>query len=51
LIALILGSRGSVAPAAMLSRLTSTAADAGPAGFDSMFGWGRIDPVAALDAP
>jgi len=51
LIALILGSRGSVAPAAMLSRLTSTATDGGPAGFDPMFGWGRIDPIAALDAP
>ena len=51
LIALILGSRGSVAPAAMLARLTSTATDAGPAGFDPMFGWGRIDPIAALDAP
>jgi subtilisin family serine protease len=51
LIALILGSRGSVAPPAMLSRLTSTATDGGPAGFDPMFGWGRIDPIAALDAP
>jgi len=51
LIALILGARGSVAPAAMLSRLTSTATDAGPSGFDPMFGWGRIDPIAALDAP
>jgi subtilisin family serine protease len=51
LIALILGSRGSVAPAAMLARLTSTATDAGPVGFDPMFGWGRIDPIAALDAP
>jgi len=51
LIALILGSRGSVAPAAMLARLTSSATDAGPAGFDPMFGWGRIDPIGALDAP
>jgi len=51
LIALILGSRGSVAPAAMLARLTSTATDAGPSGFDPMFGWGRIDPIGALDAP
>jgi serine protease len=51
LIAVILGSRGSVEPAAMLARLTSTATDAGPAGFDPMFGWGRIDPIGALDAP
>jgi serine protease len=51
LVAVILGARGGIAPAAMLSRLTTTASDAGPAGFDQMFGWGRIDPIAALDAP
>jgi hypothetical protein len=35
----------------MLARLTTTATDAGPGGFDPMFGWGRIDPIGALDAP
>ena len=51
LAALIVGARGAVAPAAMLARLTTTATDAGPAGFDPAYGWGRIDPIAALDAP
>ena len=51
LVALLLDARGPIAPAAMLARLTSTATDGGPAGFDPAFGWGRVNPVAALNAP
>ena len=51
LVALIIDVRGAVAPAAMLTRLTSTATDAGQTGFDQAFGWGRVDPVAAVNAP
>jgi type VII secretion-associated serine protease mycosin len=49
LAALIIDARGTIKPAAMLNRLTSTATDAGPAGFDNAYGWGRINPVAALN--
>ena len=51
LAALLIDIRGPITPAAMLTRLTSTATDAGPSGFDPAYGWGRIDPVAALNAP
>jgi subtilisin family serine protease len=50
LAALIIDARGSVTPAAMLNRLTSTATDAGAKGFDPAYGWGLINPVAALNA-
>jgi subtilisin family serine protease len=50
LAALIIDARGRITPAAMLARLTSTATDAGPTGFDPAFGWGRVNPVAALNA-
>jgi subtilisin family serine protease len=50
LAALIIDARGSVSPGNMLRRLTSTATDAGPAGFDPAYGWGRIDPIAAVNA-
>jgi serine protease len=51
LAALIIDGRGAIAPAAMLARLTSTATDAGDPGFDPAYGFGRINPVAALNAP
>ena len=50
LIALIIDARGSVSPANMLRRLTSTATDAGPPGFDPAYGWGCINPIAAVNA-
>jgi subtilisin family serine protease len=50
LIALIIDARGSISPGSMLRRLTSTATDAGPAGFDPAYGWGRINPIAAVNA-
>jgi hypothetical protein len=34
----------------MLRRLTSTATDAGPPGFDPAYGWGCINPIAAVNA-
>ncbi len=37
--------------AAVLSRMTSTAKDVGAAGYDTGFGFGRIDAAAALAAP
>jgi subtilisin family serine protease len=48
---IIQAHRGPVSPAAMLARLTSTATDAGPPGFDQAFGWGRVNPIAAVNAP
>jgi subtilisin family serine protease len=50
LIALIIDARGSISPGNMLRRLTSTATDAGPAGFDPAYGWGCINPIAAVNA-
>lgn len=35
----------------VIRRLTATAIDAGPPGRDSQFGFGIVDPVAALAAP
>ncbi len=51
LVALILDGRGAITPAAMLARLTSTATDAGASGVDPAYGWGRVNPVAAFNAP
>jgi type VII secretion-associated serine protease mycosin len=50
LAALIIDARGAITPAAMLNRLTSTATDTGAPGFDPAYGWGLIDPIAALNA-
>jgi subtilisin family serine protease len=50
LIALIIDARGAISPANMLRRLTSTATDAGPPGFDPAYGWGCINPIAAVNA-
>jgi subtilisin family serine protease len=50
LAALIIDARGSVSPSNMLRRLTSTATDAGPPGFDPAYGWGCINPIAAVNA-
>jgi subtilisin family serine protease len=51
LIALLIDARGPIAPATMRARLTSTATDAGAKGFDPAYGWGRVNPLAALTAP
>jgi subtilisin family serine protease len=51
LVALLIDARGPIAPATMRARLTSTATDAGPNGFDPAYGWGRVNPLAALTAP
>jgi subtilisin family serine protease len=50
LAALVIDARGSVSPGNMLRRLTSTATDAGPPGFDPAYGWGCINPIAAVNA-
>jgi subtilisin family serine protease len=50
LAALIIDARGSVSPGNMLRRLTSTATDAGPPGFDPAYGFGCINPIAAVNA-
>ena len=50
LIALIIDARGAISPANMQRRLTSTATDAGPPGFDPAYGWGCINPIAAVNA-
>ena len=51
LAALIIAGRGSISPADMLSRLTRTATDGGAPCFDNAFGWGIVDPVAAMNTP
>jgi subtilisin family serine protease len=51
LVALLIDARGPIAPATMRTRLTSTATDAGPKGVDPAYGWGRVNPLAALTAP
>ena len=52
LAALIIDARNAapVSPGNMLRRLTSTATDAGPPGFDPAYGWGSINPIAAVNA-
>ncbi len=50
LVALIIDARGAISPGNMQRRLTSTATDAGPAGFDPAYGWGCINPIAAVNA-
>ena len=51
LAALIIAGRGWISPADMLSRLTRTATDGGAPCFDNAFGWGIVDPVAAMNTP
>lgn len=47
-VALLLAAAPSLTPAQVRARLTGTAVDAGPIGHDDEYGWGRIDPLAAL---
>jgi subtilisin family serine protease len=50
LAALIIDARNApVSPGNMLRRLTSTATDAGPPGFDPAYGWGCINPIGAVN--
>ncbi len=46
--ALLLAAEPTLSPSQVRSRLTSSARDAGPIGHDTGYGWGRIDPRAAL---
>ncbi|OLD50187.1 MAG: hypothetical protein AUI83_11670 [Armatimonadetes bacterium 13_1_40CM_3_65_7] len=46
-LALMIG-RGITGPAALQSTLQSTATDLGPPGWDSQFGWGLVNAVAAV---
>ena len=48
LVALLLEASGDLTPAAIRSLLRSSARDLGPVGHDPAFGYGLIDPVAAL---
>jgi serine protease len=50
--ALVIGTRrlgASPAPEAVFDRLAQTAADLGPDGYDSRYGWGLLDAAAAVD--
>lgn len=46
--ALLLAEDPGLSPAQLRTRISSTASEAGPIGFDTGYGWGHIDPVAAL---
>jgi subtilisin family serine protease len=47
-VALLLAHEPALRPAQVRARVTATAVDTGPIGHDSSFGWGWLDPVAAL---
>ena len=46
--ALLKSAEPALSPSQVRSRLTANAREAGPIGHDVGFGWGRIDPLAAL---
>ena len=50
LVALMLQNDPEASPADIALRLTSTAIDAGEPGFDALYGFGIIDPVAAVSS-
>jgi len=49
--ALLLQQDSSLTPSAVELKLTGTAVDLGRSGYDTSYGWGRIDVASALDLP
>ena len=49
-VALMLSARGTMTPVEVRTRLTTTATDRGTPGFDNSYGWGTVDPLAAVGA-
>lgn len=47
-VALMLATEPGLTPNEVRTRLQATAVDAGPAGHDESYGWGRVNPLAAL---
>ena len=47
--ALLLAAEPTLSPSQVRSRLIGSARDAGPVGHDTGYGWGRVDPLAALN--
>jgi len=50
-LAALLISKGVTGPASIQNVMQTTADDLGPAGYDTTFGWGRIDAAAAVGVP